>query len=352
MQQSQSNGEFKLDLHAASAADVYLACPHLDAAAWALVKDLDQDTIAAAGDFPDVEFDAERARRIMAGCAGVLAVLTEAGNDSPSFTRVVRELRLAAELGLPLAVIHHSSVPVTLEASAAATTLQLADAEPIAVSPSSLHGPFAFGDRAGGRELRAALGNFVPAVVREAVAVRPYAFLIGRLERDFTHARAAIRAAVEAEAGISCLWADDGRHQTNVDSIRENTRLLIKHANFVIADLTLGVESPERENPSRAHEIGMSIGYERKLMLSSQEPRRDPYFSIGDMQMVFWTNEDDLYSTVRSWIRPRRHAIGRWVFNHQLPDVYPDYDARLGQPAFAYDPSQRYIGPKTDLSRG
>src|SRR5687767_4695319 len=253
MQQAQAHGEFKLDLHAASAADVYLACPHLDAAAWALVKDLDQDTIAAAGDFPDVEFDAERARRIMAGCAGVLAVLTQADadNDSPSFTRVVHELRLAAELGLPLAVIHHSSVPVTLEASAATATLQLADAEPIAVSPSSLHGPFAFGDRAGGRELRAALGNLLPAVAREAVTVRPYAFLIGRLERDFTHARAAIRAAVEAEAGVSCLWADDGRHQTNVDSIRENTRLLIKHANFVIADLTLGVESPERENPSR-----------------------------------------------------------------------------------------------------
>ena len=79
-----------------------------------------------------------------------------------------------------------------------------------------------------------------------------------------------------------------------MESVRERTRLLIKHATLVIADLTLGTESPERENPSRAHEIGMTIAYGRKLMLCSQEPRRDPYFSIGDMQMTFWSTEADL----------------------------------------------------------
>lgn len=329
----QENG-FALEIHAIAAADIYFCCPRLDAAAWSLVKALDQDSIAVVGDFADGEFDADRVRRIVGGCAGAIVMLP-AAEDELASSRVENELRIVAEAGRPLAIVHQGNV------------------DALRSMPSLLHGPFVYGPRpGGGRASTPFLEPFIAAAVREAIAVRPYGFLIGRLERDFTHARAAIRAAAEAEAGITCLWADDGRHQTNVDSIRENTRLLIKHANFVIADLTLGVESPERENPSRAHEIGMSIGYERKLMLSSQEPRRDPYFSIGDMQMVFWTHEADLHATVRSWIRPRRHAIGRCVLNHQLPDVFPDYDARLGRPSFVYDPSRRYIGPKTDLSRG
>jgi len=164
--------------------------------------------------------------------------------------------------------------------------------------------------------------------------IRPYAFLIGRLERDFTHAREAIRAAVESEAGIACLWSDDGRHRTNVASVRERTRLLIKHATFVIAELTLGVESPDRENPSRAHEIGLAIGYGRKLMLSSQEPRRYPYFSIADLQMTFWDTEDELEQQVRAWIRVERDSVARTVFNAN-PTI------------FTFDPKRRYIGPRT-----
>jgi hypothetical protein len=328
----RENG-FALEIHASAAADVYLCCPRLDAAAWSLVKALDQDSIAVVGDFTDADFDADRLRRIVRGCAGAIVIVPDSGEHMRG--RLEDELRIVADAGLPLAIVHHGNVDLFRH------------------MPSLLQGPFVYEPRpSSSRAWPSLLEPFIGAVVREAVAVRPYAFLIGRLERDFTHARDAIRAAVESEAGITCLWADDGRHQTNVDSIRENTRLLIKHANFVIADLTLGVESPERENPSRAHEIGMSIGYERKLMLSSQEPRRDPYFSIGDMQMVFWTHEGDLYATVKSWIRPRRHAIGRCVLNHQLPDVLPDYEARLGRPTFVYDPGQRYIGPKTDLSRG
>lgn len=175
----------------------------------------------------------------------------------------------------------------------------------------------------------------------DVAPVRPYAFFIGRLERDFRHARDAIRTAVESEAGIPCLWIDDGRHRTNVDSIRDCTRTLIQHATFVIADLTLGVESPDRENPSRGHEIGLAIAYERPLMLSSQEPRRDPYYSIGDMQMTFWAAEDELEASVKNWIGMHRDAVARRVFNYELPAP------KIARPAFTYDPKLRYIGPKT-----
>jgi hypothetical protein len=183
------------------------------------------------------------------------------------------------------------------------------------------------------------LDPFQEAVLRGRGRMRPYAFLVGRLERDFRQAREAIRAAVEGAAGIPCLWIDDGRHRTNVESVREQTRLLIKHATFVIADLSLGVENPKRENPSRTHEIGMAVAYERPLMLCSQEPRRYPYYSIGDMQMAFWSSEDELETAVAEWIRAKKGLVARRVFNHQLsaPAIPPL--------AFTFDPELRFVGP-------
>jgi hypothetical protein len=188
--------------------------------------------------------------------------------------------------------------------------------------------------------------RFAAAVREVADCIRAYAFFIGRLERDFRHAREALRAAVESEAGIPFLWIDDGRHATNVPGVRERTRLLIEHATFVVADLTLGVESPERENPSRAHEIGMALAYERPLLLCSQEPRRHPYWSIGDMQMTFWATEDELERAVREWIAVNRRSVARDVLNYELPAP------SVGRRAFAYDPAQRYVGPRTRAPSG
>ncbi len=178
--------------------------------------------------------------------------------------------------------------------------------------------------------------------------VRPYAFFIGRLERDFAHAREAMRVAVQREAGVPLLWIDDGRHRTNVEGVRERTRLLLRHATFVIAYLTLGAESPDRENPSRAHEIGMAIAYDRSLMLLSQEPRRYPYFSIGDMQMTFWETEDELERSVAGWIYSERRGLSRRVFNHELATV--GFTSKISPPTFDFDWAKRFIGPNLGVS--
>jgi hypothetical protein len=343
---------FTVEIHTPSAADLYVSSPALDPLAWSVVKELDRAAVAAVGDLPELEFDRLRVKRIMSGCSGVVVVLQARERQNPSgLPRVAGELAVAAELGLRVAIVHAPDVhrPGLSAPGELPTLVGGAESIPFAQAPLTI--PVVAGERLGAAAAatREGLDRFLAAAGKPPSPIRPYAFLIGRLERDFTHARSAIRAAVEAEAGITCLWADDGRHRTNIDSIRENTRLLIKHAAFVVADLTLGVESPERENPSRAHEIGMSIAYDRRLMLCSQEPRRYPYFSIGDMQMVFWATESELNIAVREWIRARRHLMARMVFNHQLEDVYPDYDPRLGRPVFAYDPALRYIGPHTSV---
>jgi hypothetical protein len=292
-----SSEDFRLEVFGPAAATVYLAPSGRSAIPWSVVRRLDAAGVLVVGDLAGLRPDAERVRRIVAGCAGVLG-------DDPA------ALALGEALGLP---VH------------------------------ALAGEDDGGDDGVDRFLEAALAARAPAPA--------YAFFVGRLERDFAHARDAIRAAVERDAGLPCLWADDGRHRANVDSVRERTRLLIKHASFVVADLTLGVESPDRENPSRAHEVGMAIAYGRPLMLSSQEPRRYPYFSVADMQMAFWETEDELEARVREWIRASREQVARRVLNAELgaAGAGPRLDA---PPPFAFDPARRYVGPRTRVARG
>ena len=276
--------DFKLEIFSPGRADVYLAAEDARVP-WDVVEQLDRSGIRVVGPVPDVILEAEQIRLILRGCSGLVTAF-------PCCNSGWRK----ANPNLPLLDIH-AEAPIDL-------------------------------------------AGFQEVVLGESDRIRPYAFMIGRLERDFRHAREAIRVAVEGAAGIPFLWVDDGCHRTNIESVRERTRLLIKHATFVIADLTLGVESPERENPSRAHEIGMAIAYERPLMLCSQEPRRYPYFSIGDMQMAFWSTEDELEARVQEWIYANREAVARHVFNYQLKD------AIISRPAFTFDPRQRYVGPK------
>ena len=70
-----------------------------------------------------------------------------------------------------------------------------------------------------------ALAGWLVERLQSAPAIPNYAIVL----RDFGQARSAIRAAVEEEAGVTCLWADDGRFRTNIDSVRESTRELCAH---------------------------------------------------------------------------------------------------------------------------
>jgi hypothetical protein len=284
---------FHLEVLAPWKTDVFLAVTG-SAVPWSIIEQLDQIRIRAIGPAPDSAPEEKQLRTIMGGCSGAMSV---------SHSREVEAIAL--ELGIPFLVVGDL------------TTVDPAD-------------------------FRTALPN-------HSDRTPSYAFLIGRLERDFRQAREAISAAVERAAGIPFLWADDGRHRTNIESTRERTRLLVKHAAFVVADLSLGVESPERENPSRAHEIGMAIAYGRPLMLCSQEPRRHPYYSIGDMQMLFWLTEDELEAGVRQWILSNRDVVRRRVFNYELKN------ANIQEPAFKFDPRLHFLGPnaraKLDLRR-
>jgi hypothetical protein len=340
---------FELEIFTPEKADVYVAYPAGGLVPWPIVRRLDQVRIRAVTDMRDAEPDEQRVRRIMTDCSALVAVLPYRPSEAcTTDSALVGIARLGAEMGLPIAILREQGVHAVMHESANDLNLQFGDSVSIPVARGQIQGPILYSEQSGFSEAALPLfDRFLAEVLKDKARIRPYAFFVGRLERDFTHAREAIRVAVEAEAGIPCLWSDDGRHRINVESVRERTRMLIEHAAFVIADLTLGTESPERENPSRAHEIGMTIAYGRKLMLCSQEPRRYPYFSIGDMQMTFWSTEADLECKVREWIRTSRHSPARTVLNHGLADANTDTDPRIKKPGFTFDVNRRYVGPQT-----
>lgn len=89
----------------------------------------------------------------------------------------------------------------------------------------------------------------------------------------------------------------------------------------------------------------MALAYERPVMLCSQEPRRYPYFSIGDMQMSFWDTEPELSSAVATWIRSTPGVFARRVRNHELD--HP----RIAAPEFRFDPALRFVGPNNRRRR-
>lgn len=279
--------DFEVKIAGAAEVDVFL-CAEPHEVPWELVESLDRAGVRVVGTPPGTAVQAESASQLIPSCSGV--ILTEAS----------------------------------------------------ARSAAGFHVPIIRAEDADG----AGLEGFIRAVIAGRSRVPAYAFLVGRLERDFAHARSAIDAAVHSSAGMPCVWADDRRLHTNCASVSMRTQRLIEHAQFVVADLTLGVESPHRENPSRAHEVGMAIAYRRPLMLCSREPRRSPYFSIQDLQMSFWSNEAELAEATADWIDAHREIVSRYVFNHRLAAP------RIAASEFTFVPELGYSGPYGRSSLG
>ena len=350
--------ELKLTINSSSKSNIYLSCSWRPEAgqdvSWLLVKELDQTDIQVLGDVPDLpEQDDNRIKRIMQGCVGFLVVLPYR-NSQPSTTSpyIIREIRVAAELGIPIALFHEVRVHIELRATADGFELKFPsdpDEPPILITHKNIFGPYDYDSEERNLHIQVAgkLHDFSDCLLRQPPLFQQYVFLITRLQRDFEQARLAIRAAVEKGAAIPCLWADDQRHTTNIEGIRERTRLLIKHATFVVADLTYGIDSLNIDNPSRAHEVGIAVAYRKQILLCAQEPRRDPYFAASDIQMVFWKDEEELQKRVAEWIHNNRASLGRRVYNRELSNRDLSYTPRISEPKFAIDSGNRYIAPNS-----
>ena len=346
---SSQSAKIGLEVFSKERASIYFSGP-LPGSQWlSLLACLDQAGVRIVTDVEGLDFNEARIHRIAQECSGYISVFSnerlEHGNQA------WRDLAALSALDsdIPHLVLTTPDVSENIVLHEDLVTISINKSLCFDVKRSALKGPHQICvERCElDPDFQTHLDEFLARICLHK-RIPQFAFFIGRLERDFALAREAIRCAVERHAGIPCLWSDDG-HRLKTNSVRQGTQQMLEVACFVIADLTLGPENPTMENPSRAHEIGLSIAYDRILMLCSKEPRRYPYFSIGDMQMFFWSDERDLYEHTVNWLYRERGLVGRTILNYRLSEWDANHQVNVKPAEFIYDSTRRYRWQQSQL---
>lgn len=356
--------DFEIRIKSNYLLNVYLSCSWRPDqgknASWVIVRDLDDNRIRAVGDVKDQpEQDPNRILRIMEGCMGFVCVLPYRDNTYTTSEYIVQELSLAIQKGFPIALFVDRRIQLTTvedpnnpemveiklpNLDRSSLKMQL----PLMVSKSALYGPHFYDtgtDRNMEDQLKFKISDFVETLKNKPLVKEPYALVFSRLKSDFQLARNAIQSAVEQHAGIPCLWINsEDRYNTNIDGIRERSRELLRHAEFVVVDLSRSAETPDSENATLAFELGQTdfAGIPMYVTLK-RIANYEPYYAIENMQLHFWENEESLHRDLSNWIDARKTALSRYVYNRakELSD-FGYTQAIRDYKEFQYDPAKTY----------
>ncbi|MCE2752386.1 MAG: hypothetical protein LW720_10905 [Pirellula sp.] len=312
-----------------------------------LVKQLDERRVLMVGDpkgFGDM--DPARLRRVMDGCDGCVCVLPYRP-EKPTLTSsyMIDELKTAVEFGLPVAVFCDKRIGVKQEESNCETVYKFVDGTTVSV-PQALQKlvvAYDYGVERSESIKLIELADFIDGLNRTAGKVPKYGFLITRLQPDFSLPRKACVAAVAQSTGLPCLWIDAPNYTTNIDDTIERVKLLIKHSEFVVAEMSLTAENPDFDNPSRAHEIGLATAFGKDVIPVSHDPRRHPYHGIVSAHVVWWQDESELFDNLTKRLHSTRGTIGRHVYNWDLPYG----ESSLPPDQFLYDAANSWQPPSS-----
>jgi len=346
-----------LKIHTTELADVYLACTWRENlgqdAAWTVVKELDSKKIRVLGDIQGgFSSSSDRIKRIMSDSNGFLAIFPFR-QSSPNLTTsnyIIQELELAIKNEMPIGIFFEYGVDIKTSNDLDNITISFNSKKDLVVKKSLFNfceeiNP---SDSTLENKISIHLSDFIENVKiysDQQINSRPFTFLTTRLKPDFKQIREAIKVGVENELGLPCIWSDDNRHHTSISGIRERTRLLIRDCNLFVAEITNSTELPDSTSPSRAHEIGMAVAYQKPIILAKQEPRNSPYFSAGDLDTIHWKDEKELYEQIILGLSKQKEKLGRRVFNFELQTRVPDYLSNVRKLEFKYFKKNRYISP-------
>ena len=291
----------------------------------------------------------------MAQADGFLSVLPyrpDKGCTTSSF--MLDELSMAVNSRLPIALIYDARVEIAIADNDTSDIVSLGFSDGRAVEiPKEIlvfHAGYDFGVPKSEEIQLASLFDFLDVIAQARSTtgrMQPYSFLICRLQSDFELPRRACIVAAERAAGMRCLWIDSHDYRANVEDTVERVRLLIKNAQFVVAEISLTEENPDFDNPSRAHEIGLATAYRKKVFAVSHGPRRHPYHGLVSRQLVWWDDEDELYSELSSAIHAERGAVGRHIYNRELEKLGDGFFPRFATPHFDPIAAPRWSPPVT-----
>jgi hypothetical protein len=311
-------------------ASLYVSAPRRlldDGAARPLLQYLDARRLELICSPTDDATDVERS---ISSCCGLLVILP---NSLMRDERSERDLRVASSLGLASFICR-----VSASGPSGATS-------PAVLEFDAVNGRFRDNEHA-------CFELFLDQIMNREQRDRPFAFLAVRIHPDFRLVREAIGDAVENILGIPCVWFDDPRVIAPECGVRERTRLMIRSCSLFIADLTFSPNNPNHDSPNTAHEIGMALAYERPVVLTCQEPRRDLYFCAGDLHTLFWRDEQQLRSEMTACFRSRYSKFGRRLLNLELEPNAEGFSGIFPRYRFEMDWPQRYRAPSLYTARG
>jgi hypothetical protein len=304
-----------------------------------VIRRLDDENYLAIGDVKDIKgMPNHRLERIMRQADAFLSLLPfRPKEDCRTSTFMLDELELAIKVGLPIGIIYDSRIALTIIDRPDSVALRLSDGREVTVPRTliKMQSSFDFGVKASEEDQISKLSDFLGETPSPQPALHPYAFLVSRLQPDFRLPREACLAAAERASGVPCYWIDSQDYNSNVEDTILRARLLIKHSAFVVAEMSLTDESPDFDNPSRAHEIGLATAYGKTVFLVSHAPRRHPYHGLVSRQFVWWDREEDLFRQLKDAVWSERGSIGRHVYNWELEQFDQRATPNFRAPKFA-----------------
>jgi hypothetical protein len=321
-----------------------------------VIKRLDEQNILVIGDTKGFDsMDPIRLNRIMSQADSFLSILPFRPEKScKTSIFMLDELSFAINNRLPISIIYDSRIPITIieNPSNNTTSFVFQDGKSMEI-PDDLkisYSPFDFGVSKSEELLLITLTDFISNSNRTSGKIPPYSFLISRLQPDFTLPRKSCITASESSSGIPCLWIDSPQYSTNIDDTIERARLLIKHAQFIVAEISLTEENPDYDNPSRAHEIGLATAYRKKIFYVSHGPRRHPYHGIVSTQFIWWDDENQLCKDLSTSIYTERDKLGRHIYNRELENLNDGFTSKFGTPIFDPSTYKKWNSPISDES--
>lgn len=295
-----------------------------------VIEYLDRETFLPVGDARDLpDMSLPRLERIMGAAEGFVSVMPHRpGKPTKTAAFMLEELELAVRLRLPIAILADQRIPivVTTDPTTHSRSFAFDGAKTVAV-PGALLVSFAqfdFGDRDSEQKALFELNALLERCKAAPRKPTPYGFVIARLQPDFEAVRRSLVSASETATGLRCIHLDSAGYTPNITDTTERARVLIREAQFVVADISIVGDEGEFDSPSRAHEIGLAIAYRKPLFLTSQLPRRELYHGIVGNQVLWWPDEESLYRDLSAKLHAERASIARHVYSRSVAGLRAD----------------------------
>ena len=220
-------------------------------------------------------WDDKRVAGIMDGCGAFAAVLPHRrGAPATTSSYILREWRLAAELGLPCLVVPHPEVTLPAE------TLELP-------------GLLTSGDAV--RQLT----DYAVNLAEEWQTPRraPYIFYSTDFGAGGRGLRAEVVETVQAVTGLPCLIGEYLR-----GSVQEEILHTVANASLVLADIT-------GDSPNVYIEVGAARAAGVPLALLRRGPTGRPVFMLRDQQVYDYANDAELVARAVRIAYPARRTL-------------------------------------------